>query len=152
MNRFLSRVPLLALASSFSLLLLVSCAIGIKKWPEPQLGQDKFIIAKISLIRRGACLEIQTTLEGAVENLDEVDVQLEVVGDGPDQGCADCPFQPRRVVVLRPGDPRLTRTGALVHIQICGLDPESAYRVRLSAANVYNSLNPVQSRLLYALP
>ncbi|MGE4552314.1 MAG: hypothetical protein AB7D57_04345 [Desulfovibrionaceae bacterium] len=140
------------LASALALLLAASCTLGVKKWPAPVKSQDRFQVAETSLVRQGACMNIQATLTGAVDNLGEVDVQLEAIGDGPDQGCADCPFLPRQVAVYERGDPRLTRTGAVVHIQLCGLDPALAYRVRLSAANIYGNLAPELSRLLYALP
>ena len=140
------------IASALALALLASCTLGVKKWPAPQRSQDSFELGETQLIRQGACMDIQTTIQGAAGNLGAVDVQLEAIGDGPDQGCADCPFKPRRVEVIGRGDPRLTRTGGLVHIQLCGLDPTLAYRVRLSAANVYGNLAPELSRLLYALP
>jgi hypothetical protein len=113
----------------FTVLSLAGC--GKKDWPSVQEQEDVVTFESISVEREAECLAIAARLEGAVQNLAGVLLELE---EGS-EACSHCPFQPRTRIFLERSDPRLTMNGSRLSISYCELEGDPFCRLRLSGDN-----------------
>ncbi len=116
----------------FALIAVLSLAgCGKKDWPSVQEQEDVLSFETISVERETKCLAIAAQLEGVVQNLAGVLLELE---EGS-EACSHCPFQPTTRIFLERSDPRLTMNGSRLSISYCGLKAEQFCRLRLSGDN-----------------
>lgn len=140
---FISRTTALAvLVMAAAGLFLAGC--GKKEWPSPITEKDRFSWASVRAGRDGSCLVIRGELEGAVQNLKEVVVQLET----SQELCPGCPFTPTSIAAYSLSDPSLSREGSRVTITHCPVEPDSAVRLRLEGLNVYQQIQPAISDMV----
>lgn len=132
-------VPLLLL------LLLGGGACGRKLWPRPVASEDAFSLSDLTGTRRGSCLAVQATVNGAADNLDGLTLLL--AESGPDRNCPDCPFMPETRIEIDRSSPMLVLRGQDLRLQFCGLSP-SPYRWRLVVRNNFPALPPVVTPVL----
>ncbi|WP_147821440.1 hypothetical protein [Salidesulfovibrio onnuriiensis] len=135
------------------LLFTAGCAIGYKEWPKADKGEDSFGLSLLKGQRQdGTCLYLEFHVSGARDRLSFVHLQLEPVGDGPGQGCPECPFMPRQGVRLSRGEAGFTMTNSVLQLSYCGLDPEVEYRFRVVGVNELSSLGLVSTDIYVATP
>ena len=115
---------------------LAIAGCGKKEWPSPRTEADRFAWQQVSAQREGTCLLIRGELEGAWQNLKRVVLQLET----SDELCPGCPFSPDRSASYPLDDTSLRREGSRVAITHCGIEPETAVRLRLAGENVYSQI------------
>ena len=131
-------VVLLALAC------LVPAGCGKKEWPSPRTEKDRFSWASVRAGRDGSCLVIRGELQGAVQNLKQVVLQLET----SQELCPGCPFTPNQRASYALSDPSLRREGPVVTITHCPVQPDTAVRLRLDGENIYQQIPPASSDLV----
>ena len=132
--------------------LLCLSACGKREWPIPVASQDKFRWRSVELLRNQGCIILNCELSGNWENVDTVKVLLESVGDGPDDGCASCPFTPRRTIAFNPGDAAMRKDMNRIVLTACDLAPGKTYRVQLIGFNSFARIAPVASELMLSAP
>jgi len=115
-------------------LLLGGC--GKKEWPSPRGEKDRFTWDSVRASRDKSCLIIRAELEGAAQNLQQVELRLET----SDDLCPGCPFTPQSRTVYSMDDPSLNRQGSSVVIIQCPVDPDSAVRFRLNGINIFEQI------------
>ncbi len=150
MNDFIKLVAIITLAVA---VFMAGCAIGHKEWPSPDVEQDEFGLKLVKGQRQnGDCLYLEFYVSGARDRLSFVLLQLEPVGDGPGQGCAECPFMPRQGARLSRGEAGFTLTNNILQLSYCGLDPDTEYRFRVVGVNELSNLALVQTDIYVATP
>jgi hypothetical protein len=142
------------LALTVVALAVVLClgACGKREWPIPVTSQDKFRWRSVEVQRSQGCIILNCELSGNWENVDTVKVLLESVGDGPDDGCASCPFTPRRTIAFNPGDAAMRKDMNRIVLTACGLEPGKTYRVQIIGFNAFARIAPVASELMLSAP
>ncbi|MDP3426163.1 MAG: hypothetical protein Q8S17_02130 [Humidesulfovibrio sp.] len=140
----------LAVIALAALLCLGAC--GKREWPIPVSSQDKFRWRSVDIQRNQGCIILNCELSGNWENVDTVKVLLESVGEGPDDGCASCPFTPRRTIAFNSGDAAMRKDMNRIALTACGLDPGKTYRVQLIGFNAFARIAPVASELMLSAP
>ena len=141
-------------------LCLILPACGKKGPPRPPAGEREFQWSwTLAEYNENGCLSIQAGLEGNLNKIYEVVVELQPAT--LDDLCIGCPFTPteKRTFSLTEAmfkldhqissdDPAKTRQSATVNITYCPDTPSNAYQWRLLGINVYqamlNALTPVQ--------
>lgn len=126
------------------MLVFVIFGCGKKVWPEPDAEEEKFAISITSHEMHDDCLEITAEISGNHKNLSTITLELEAL----DEPCPACPFLVSKSVVLPPGSPEVKRVENMLTITHCGLDPDSYYRVRLKARNIYSVIREETSRVV----
>ncbi|OIO04707.1 MAG: hypothetical protein AUJ49_02340 [Desulfovibrionaceae bacterium CG1_02_65_16] len=139
-----------AVALAFLLVGLVSC--GKRDWPAPKVSEDRYRIRTVNVTRAQNCVVVDMELAGAWQNLDSVRLLLEPIGTGPDDGCAECPFQPRIVRFYGLGAPEVRRDMNRLIITACDIDPKKTYRVQVVGNNIYPTLSLVISPITIVAP
>lgn len=142
-----ARLLALALAA-----LLCVAACGKREWPTPVSSEDKFRWRSVEVQRSQGCVILNCEISGNWQNLDTVKVLLESVGNGPDEGCASCPFTPRSTIVFNPGAAGMRRDMNRLALTVCDLDPGKTYRVQVVGFSIFPSISPVASELMLSAP
>jgi hypothetical protein len=132
--------------------LLSLSACGKREWPIPVASEDKFRWRSIEIQRNQGCIILNCELSGNWENIDTVDILLEPVGDGPDDGCASCPFTPRQTIIFNPGAAGMRKDLNRIVLTACELDPKKTYRIQVVGFNAFARLAPVASELVLSAP
>jgi hypothetical protein len=131
-----------------ALLLTLACLVpagcGKKEWPSPRTEKDRFSWASVRAGRDGSCLVIRGELQGAMQNLKQVVLQLET----SEELCPGCPFTPNQRASYALSDPSLRREGPVVTITHCPVQPDTAVRLRLEGENIYQQIPPASSDLV----
>ncbi len=138
------------------LLLVLLCALlllglnlflpgcGKKEWPSPVMEEERFSWSQIEAARDNSCLVIHGELQGAVRNLRQVVLQLEM----QEVLCPGCPFQVDQRQVYPPGDPALSRQDSRITITHCPVSPDHAVRIRLVGMNIYPQIQETLSEIV----
>jgi hypothetical protein len=111
--------------------MLLAC--GKKGPPVPQEQRNMFAWEETDADFSGDCLVLAGRLKGAYENASTFSLELEATTEGI---CLDCPFRPGEFLDLEPGSAQ----GGLFSFQHCPAEPADAYRWRLIARSVFQSL------------
>lgn len=114
------------------LALLAGCALGHKQWPEASRSENSFTLKLMDGERVEDCLVLQVAVNGSVDRLWRASVLYEAVGDGEGQGCAGCPFVPRKAQHFTRGQEGFDLAGNILKLSICGLEPGVEYRFKVS--------------------
>jgi hypothetical protein len=133
------------------LLISLTCGAfgcGKKGWPEPILDKERFVWSEISTTVQGQCLDITALLNGNVQNLTRLTLEVEM----RPKPCPGCPFSPTTTVRMDSGSELWERRGALVHVQWCGLEQDMAIRWRLIGHSLHTNLADVPSRVYSLQP
>ena len=146
----LFRCAALVLLAVLAVLCLAACAK--REWPIPVASEDKFRWRSVEVQRNQGCIILNCELSGNWENVDTVKVLLEPVGDGPDDGCAKCPFSPRTTLAFDSGSAGMRKDMNRIAITACGLDPAKTYRLQLIGFNAFARIAPVASELVLSAP
>ncbi|XPV77872.1 MAG: hypothetical protein ACNI27_08090 [Desulfovibrio sp.] len=123
--------------------ILASC--GYKDWPQPVESQDVVSIVNAQASLDSSCMGLKVQLGGQYQNVKAVDLLLEPVGYGENEGCPTCPFKPLRRLRLVPGDAGFEQNGPFLNLTYCGLKTDKTYRWRVVVENVHQALRPVRS-------
>lgn len=134
--------------AALAFLLLAALAVlasgcGKKAWPTPQDTEHDFAFTDVSGENRDGCLMIRATVTGAWRDLEAVYLEY-----GVDE-CPGCPFTPERGDRFVPGDGQMTLADGALTLRVCGLEPTSAYRFRLTGVNVVGAVADVQTPALH---
>jgi hypothetical protein len=132
--------------------LLLAVACGKRQWPIPVSSEDKFRWRSVEVQRNQGCVILNCELSGNWQNLDTVKVLVESVGNGPDDGCASCPFTPRSTLVFNPGAAGLRQDMNRIALTACDLDPKKTYRIQVVGFSVFPNILPVSSELVLSAP
>jgi hypothetical protein len=154
-DRAMTRQNALSLFRCAALALVAVTALsacGKREWPIPVASEDKFRWRSVDVQRTRDCIILNCELSGNWENIDTVKVLLESVGNGPDDGCASCPFTPRSTLVFGPGAAGMRKDMNRIAITACGLDASKTYRVQVVGFNAFSRLMPVASELVLSAP
>lgn len=136
-----------AVVPAVLLLCLAATGCGVKVWPSPNAGEDKFGFESVNGTRSGNCLTVAVKVSGAYQNVDNLSLQFQAEGDGPGEGCPTCPFFPAVRQNYTPGTDAMKSEGPVFTFSGCGLDPEKNYRWRVVGRNVYDALGVVISEV-----
>ncbi len=115
-------------------LALAGC--GKKEWPSPRAEKDRFTWDSVRASLDESCLIIRGELQGAAQNLQQVELRLET----SEELCPGCPFTPQSSTVYSMDDPSLSRRDSSVVIIHCPVDPDSAIRFRLNGINIFEQI------------
>jgi len=133
-GRFSRAWVIIVLVLAAAGLLLAGC--GKKEWPSPRAEKDRFTWDSVSASRDETCLIIRGELQGATQNLQQVELRLET----SEELCPGCPFTPQSSTVYSLDDPSLSRQGSSVVITHCPVDPDTAVRFRLNGINIFEQI------------
>ena len=156
-NQF--RLPGLLVIASLLVICFVLPACGKKGPPRPPAGDREFTWSWTRAEYRNDCLSIQAGLEGNLDKIYEVVIELQPTS--LEELCVGCPFLPLeketftlKEAMFKPehqissDDPAKTRQSASINLTYCPSDPAPAYQWRLLGINVHqaipNALTPVQ--------
>ena len=131
-----------------ALVCLVPAGCGKKEWPSPITRKDRFSWTSVSASRSDSCLIIRGELSGAVQNLNQVILQLEASREL----CPACPFTATESAIYALNDPSLSREGNRITITHCPVEPNTAVRLRLEGVNVFQQIRAATSRLVELEP
>jgi hypothetical protein len=142
------------LRALFLLLLLLTglVACGKREWPTPVASEDRFRWRSVQVMRSQACVIVNMEASGTWQNIGKVNVLLEPVGTGPDDGCASCPFSPRLIRSFSQGDAGYRRDMNRLVLTVCDLEPNKTYRLQVVGYNIFPTLGTVLSDLMLAAP
>lgn len=142
------------LRALFLLILLLTGLVGCGKreWPSPVATEDRFRWRSVQVMRSQACVIVNMEASGAWQNISQVNVLLEPVGTGPDDGCASCPFSPRLTRSFVQGDAGYRRDLNRLVLTVCDLEPNKTYRLQVVGYNIFPTLGTVLSELMLAAP
>ncbi len=136
---FLSLVGLICVGLLFS-------GCGKKGPPHPQDEKKRFAWESAeAVVTASGCLHITAVLTGAVENVDQVRLELE-----PEDTdiCRECPFTPRETTALTPQQAVLDKKRTRYVFAYCPRTQADSYRWRLVGINVFtafaHALTPVK--------
>lgn len=144
--------PLFICAAYMLAALLCLSACGKREWPIPVASEDKFRWRSVLVQRNQGCIILNCELAGNWANVDTVKVLVESIGDGPDDGCATCPFTPRKTLVFNPGAAGMRRDMNRMALTACDLDPQKTYRIQVIGFNSFARIPPVTSELVLSAP
>lgn len=132
----------------FGLTVVTGCALGRKEWPSAQQSEDKFTLELMEGVRQDKCLMLQIAVKGTASRLWRASVLYEAVGSEEGQGCSGCPFVPREAVHFTRNQEGFVLQGNILKLSICGLDPGTEYRFRVSGKSELSTM-PVQYTDVY---
>ncbi len=134
---------LLPVLLTAALVILTGC--GLKVWPEPRAEEDRFSWKEITFSSHDTCLDIRAVLDGAWGNLARLDLEL----TPGDEDCPSCPFQASQTISFVMDASEVKREGAVLILHCCQLPASTGFRCRLVGHNVYPSLQPIPSNVMF---
>ena len=117
-------------------LLLGGC--GKSGRPSPQKTQETFTITGHSLSPMGDCLVAKGTVNGAVQNVDQL--ILEVAPIQSQEDCPGCPFVPRETGEFSQDDIQLDIQNGQFMFSYCPSIQAPLYRWRIVGRNAFRGL------------
>lgn len=140
--KFGSRIRTALVLVAVLALCALAAGCGKKAWPTPQDTEHTFSFAGLNSQNRGGCLVIEGRIEGAWKNVEAVYLEY-----GANE-CDGCPFVPERSVEYARGDANFFLEQGVLRVTRCGLEPDSAYRWRLTGVNVLGAIKDVSTDIM----
>lgn len=122
-----------------SLIFVTGC--GKKDWPNPVAKEDRFEWKKVRGQREGNCLRIKAIVQGNINNLAKIVLELEEAKEI----CQGCPFSANDQMAFSLNAPEVEQQGSKIHIYCCPFQGGQEYRWRLRGINTFYAIKDVIS-------
>lgn len=122
--------------------LALALACGKKDWPQPIAAEEKLFIDHLEARRDGNCILLNVKLGGNLHNLEFFVIELE------QGGCPTCPFVPTSTYTLQPFSKSVLRMENNFVLTLCPQLPDDPIRLRVSADNRLDIVDPGVSSVL----
>lgn len=125
---------------------LAFAACGKKEWPQPIMSAEVIHFDYLEVNTSQNCLLINAKLGGKLVNLEYFLIEIE------QDGCPTCPFTPTFTKKLYPFSDGVYRRENSFIFTICQPLPAESLRIRVTADNTHQILQPAMSKIITYVP